>query len=175
MPKSIQAGPPPILRQIHLIRGQKVMLDSDLASLYRVPTKVLNQAVRRNLDRFPVDFMFRLSMEETAALRSQIVTLEEGRGKYSKYAPRVFTEHGVAMLAGILRSDRAVTMSIEIIRAFVRLREMIAANKDLAARVEKLEQSQNRAASILRVLVDEIDNLKALPAQSTKRRIGFGM
>jgi hypothetical protein len=94
MPKAIQAGPPPIVRRIHLIRGQKVMLDSDLAPLYEVPTKVLNQAVRRNLDRFPADFMFRLSREETADLRSQIVTLEEGRGKYSKYAPGVFTEHG---------------------------------------------------------------------------------
>src|ERR1035441_3855262 len=112
MPKAPKVSPPPIERQIHLIRGQKVTLDADLAALYEVPTRVLNQAVRRNLDRFPGDFMFQLSGQEAALLRSQIVILEKGRGKYPKYAPHVFTEHGVAMLAGILRSERAVAMSI---------------------------------------------------------------
>ena len=106
-----------IVRRIYSVRGQKVMLDSDLAELYQVETRTLNQAVRRNLDRFPEDFMFQLSEDEAAALRSQIVTLETGRGRYPKYAPNAFTEHGVAMLSSVLRSKRAVEMDILIVRA----------------------------------------------------------
>ena len=105
------------------------MLDSDLADLYQVPTKVLNQSVRRNRDRFPADFMLELTDGEAAALRSQFVTLEKGRGRYSKYAPYAFTEHGVAMLSSVLHSKRAVQMNILIIRAFVRLREVLATHK----------------------------------------------
>jgi hypothetical protein len=100
-----------VTRRIYVIRGQRVMLDSDLADLYQVPTKALNQAVRRNTDRFPQDFMFQLTEEEAAVLRSQIVTLEKGRGRYPKYAPLAFTEHGVGMLASVLHRDRAVQMS----------------------------------------------------------------
>lgn len=118
--------------------------------------------------------MFQLSKEEAAALRSQIVTIEKGRGKYPKYAPHVFTEHGVAMLAGVLRSKRAVAMSIAIIRAFVHLREMIAANKDLAIRVEKLETNQRQVSSIIEVLVDEIEHMKKLPVPP-RRKIGFDL
>lgn len=97
-----------IERRIYLIRGQKIMLNTDLAELYQVPTKAFNQAVRRNARRFPADFMFQLTEEEATALRSQSVTLEAGRGRHSKYAPLAFTEHGVAMLAAVLNSDRAV-------------------------------------------------------------------
>src|SRR5580692_1223204 len=120
-----------IERQIHVIRGYRVMLDSDLAELYQVPTKVLNQAVRRNFDRFPSDFMFQLNEEELEGLRSQIVTSKVGRGG-RRYTPYAFTEHGVAMLSSVLSSKRAVALNILIIRAFVRLREYLATHKDLS-------------------------------------------
>src|ERR1700730_750980 len=152
-----------IARRIYAIRGNKVMLDSDLAELYQVPTKALNQAVRRNRDRFPPDFMFELTKEEAAVLRSQIVTLEKGRGRYPKYRPYAFTEHGVAMLSSVLRSKRAVQMNILIIRAFVQIRELLASNKDLAARIEKLEAARKEHGSIIAILAEEIDELKRLP------------
>ena|SRR5277367_3439834 len=110
-----------IEQHIRVIRGQKVLLDHDLALLYGVPTKVLNQAVRRNLDRFPDDFTYQLSREEASVLRSQIVTLKRGRGRHAKYVPLAFTEQGVAMLSSVLRSPRAVKMNILIMRAFVRM------------------------------------------------------
>jgi hypothetical protein len=128
--------PQRIEKSIFLIRGQKVMLDADLADLYQVSTKLLNQAVKRNVDRFPADFMFQLTPEEFAALSSQIVTLESGRGRHRKYLPRAFTEQGVAMLSSVLRSKRAVSVNIEIMRAFVRLREILATHKDLANKLE---------------------------------------
>jgi hypothetical protein len=163
---------------IHVIRGQKVMLDSDLAALYEVPTRAFNQAVRRNLDRFPDDFMFRLSLAEASAMRSQFVIASK---RNVKYQPLAFTEHGVAMLSTVLRSKRAVQMSIDIIRAFIRMRELIASNKDIANRVEKLERSHDRTASVLEVLVEDIEGLahevrrmKALPPPS-KRKIGFDL
>ena len=182
MPRSKQAvksvSTRPVESLIRVIRGQKVILDTDLAALYQVETKVLNKAVRRNMDRFPQDFMFQLSIEEKESLRSQIVTSNVGRGG-RRYLPYAFTEHGVAMLSSVLKSQRAVQMSIFIARAFVRLREMIATNKDLAARVEKLERGHDRAASVIEVLVEDIDRLagevnrmKALPSVP-KRRIGF--
>jgi hypothetical protein len=121
-----------IASRIYLIRSQKVMLDADLAALYGVETKVFNQAVRRNMDRFPEDFMFQLSAEEAAALRSQFVTLEKGRGRYPKYAPLAFSEHGVAMLSSVLRSKRAIQVNLAIMRTFVRLREALATNEELA-------------------------------------------
>lgn len=161
-----------IARRIYSIRGQKVMLDSDLAGLYQVPTKALNQAVNRNADRFPDDFMFQLSAEEASALRSQFVTLKKGRGRYSKYRPYAFTEHGVAMLSSVLRSKRAAQMNILIIRAFVQIRELLATNKELAARVEKLEARQKQHESIIAILAEEIDQLKLLP-EPPKRQIGF--
>lgn len=128
-----------ISQQIFLIRGLKVMLDSDLAELYQVSTKSLNQAVKRNLRRFPSDFMFELTKKEFEDLRSQFVTSSSG-GR--RYLPYVFTEHGVAMLASVLKSDRAVEMSILIIRAFIKLREILASNKDLAHKIEELERDQ---------------------------------
>lgn len=166
----------PVESLIHVIRGQKVMLDSDLAALYGVPTKAFNQAIRRNMERFPEDFMFQLTQEESAILRSQFVTASK---RNIRYQPLVFTEHGVAMLSAVLNSQRAIQMSIAIIRAFVRLRELIISNKDIAARVEKLERGHDRTASVIEVLVEDIDRLarevkdmKALPPVK-KRRIGF--
>ena len=126
-----------IERRILLLRGQRVMLDSDLADLYGVSTKRLNELVRRIIQRFPADFMFKLSPDEAAALRSQNATLEAGRGKYRKYLVYVFTEQGVAMLSSVLNSERAVQVNIEIMRAFVRLRELIATNRDLARRLDE--------------------------------------
>lgn len=161
-----------IERRIYLIRGQKVMVDADLAELYKVETRALNQAVRRNQDRFPEDFMFQLSPDEATALRSQTVILNKGRGRYSKYAPLAFTEHGVAMLSAVLNSQRAVQMSILIVRAFVKIRELLASHKDLAARVEKLEAAQKKHGSIIGILAEEIDEMKRLP-EPPKRRIGF--
>jgi hypothetical protein len=171
MTKAPKVSPPPIEHRIHPIRGQKVMLDADLAALYQVPTKALNQAIRRNKERFPEDFMFQLSHAEAAEMRSQFVTSSKRK---IKYQPLAFTEHGVAMLSAVLRSERAVAMSIAIIRAFVHLREMLAANKDLAARVEKLERGQRRIGSVIEVLADAIEQIKAEPPPS-KRRIGFDL
>ena len=116
--------------------------------------------------------MFQLSPEEAAVLRSQTVILDKGRGRYSKYAPLAFTEHGVAMLSAVLNSQSAAQMSILIIRAFVKMRELLASHKDLAARVEKLESAQKKHGSIIAVLAEEIDEMKRLP-EPHKRRIGF--
>jgi hypothetical protein len=136
-----------IERSILLIRGQKVMLDRDLAYLYGVTTKVLNQAVKRHKDRFPEDFMFQLTMEEAkiwwtevrgSSLRSQIVTLK--RGQHIKYRPYAFTEHGILMLSSVLNSERAVQVNIEIMRAFVRLRRLLASHADLARKLDALER-----------------------------------
>ena len=161
-----------IERRIYLIRGQKVMLDSDLADLYQVPTRVLNQSVRRNRDRFPADFMLELTDEEAAALRSQFVILEKGRGRYSKYAPYAFTEHGVAMLSSVLHSKRAVQMNILIIRAFVRLREVLATHKDLARKMEDLESQQKDHGAKINAVYETVKRLIAAPSRSP-RTIGF--
>lgn len=167
---------PPVESLIHRIRDQKVLLDADIASLYEVPTKALNQAVRRNLDRFPADFMFRLTAEEVASLRSQDVTSSHGGRRYLPYA---FTEHGVAMLSAVLKSERALEMSISIIRTFVRLRSMISATEQIASRVARLEEGELRTASVIEVVADDIQMLpsemeamRALP-EPPARRIGF--
>lgn len=161
-----------IERRIYLIRGQKVMLDADLAALYQVPTKVLNQAVRRNRDRFPADFMLELTNKEAAALRSQFVTLEKGRGRYSKFAPSAFTEHGVAMLSSVLKSKRAVQMNILIIRAFVKLREVLATHKDLARKMEALERWQKEHGVRINAVYEIVKRLIAAPSKP-QRSIGF--
>lgn len=166
-----------IERRIFTMRGYIVMLDSDLAKLYRVPTKAFNQAVKRNSDRFPLDFRFQLTPEDVKSLRSQFVTLkgrhnfQSGRGRHSKYAPYVFTEHGIAMLSSVLRSKRAVQMNITIIRAFIRLREMLINHKDLALRVEKVETVSHHHNAMIGVLATEIQHIQKLPP--TKRRFGF--
>ncbi len=154
------------------------MLDADLAALYGVETKMLNRAVRRNPERFPEPFMFQLTAVESDSLRYQVGTSKTGRGG-RRYLPYVFTEHGVVMLSAVLSSARAVQMSIIIVQTFVRMREMIASNKDIAARVQKLEHSHDRTASVIEILVEDIDRLarevndmKILPPPK-KRRIGF--
>jgi hypothetical protein len=166
-------------RRIYAMRGHTVMLDHDLAMLYRVTTKAFNQAVKRNSDRFPSDFMFQLTADEAKLLRSQSVTLDggraygakQGRGRHSKYAPLVFTEHGIAMLSSVLRSKRAVQMNIHIIRAFIRMREMLINHKDLAVRVEKIETANHRHGAMIGVLASEILKMKKAPVK--KRRFGF--
>jgi hypothetical protein len=147
-----------IERRIYLIRGQKVMLDSDLAELYQVPTKRLNEAVKRNFDRFPEDFMFQLTDQETDSLRSQFATSNVGRGG-RRYPPYAFTELGVAMLSSVLNSERAVQMNILIMRAFVKLRELLATHKDLARKIEKLEATQKDHAVMLALVVKDIQTL----------------
>lgn len=161
-----------IAGQIYLVRGEKVMMDADLAVLYEVLTKNLNLAVRRNIDRFPADFMFQLSKEEFENLRLQIATSSSEYGG-RRYLPYVFTELGVAMLSSVLSSDRAVQMNIRIMRAFVELRDRVANQKDLAARIDRLEVNQDQHSSVINLLAEEIDNLKLLPAEPPKQRIGF--
>jgi hypothetical protein len=172
-----------IERAILLIRGQKVMLDKDLAELYGVETKTLNQATKRNCGRFPDDFMFQLTWEETAILRSQFVTLnaEPGdrsrsqsvtlkRGRNTKYRPYAFTEQGVAMLSSVLRSPRAIQVNVEIMRAFVRLRQLIATHADLARKVDALERKYD---SQFKVVFDAIRQLMSPPEPKERRKIGF--
>jgi hypothetical protein len=160
--------PVQVERKILMLRGERVMLDSDLAALYGVDTRSLVQAVKRNLDRFPADFMFQLTAEEADLLRSQTVISTSGHGG-RRYAPYAFTEHGVAMLSAVLRSPRAVQVSIEIVRAFVRLREMLAGNADLARRVAALEKKYDAQ---FKVVFDAIRELMTPPARPP-RRIGF--
>ena len=168
-----------IERAILLIRGQKVLLDRDLAILYGVSTKVLIQAVKRNFTRFPSDFLFQLTWEEAGALRSQIVTLDNtppaeakpaGRGRHRKYRPYVFSEQGVAMLSSVLRSERAIRVNIEIIRAFVRMRQILAANADLAKKLESLEKKSDAQ---FKVVFDAIRELTAPPPEPPRGKFGF--
>jgi phage regulator Rha-like protein len=128
-----------ITRAILVLRGHRVLLDTELATLYGVTTKRFNEQVRRNAKRFPADFMFQLTAEEISSLRSQIATLKLGRGQHRKYLPYVFTEHGAIMAATILNSPRAIEMSVYVVRAFVQLRELLASNKELARRFAQLE------------------------------------
>jgi len=159
-----------ITRAILLIRGQKVMLDEALAALYEVEVKVLNQAVGRNAGRFPADFMFQLTAEESAFLRSQFVTLKTGSGRHRKYLPYAFTEQGVAMLSSVLRSARAVRVNIEIMRAFVQLRQMLSSNADLARKLAALEKKYDAQ---FKVVFDAIRELMAPPEPPRKKPIGF--
>lgn len=162
-----------IERRIYLIRGHKVMLDRDLAEIYGVETRALVQAVKRNLERFPEDFMFQLALDEASALRSQFVILEQGRGRYPKYAPYAFTELGVAMLSSVLRSDRAVRMNIVIMRAFVRLREMLATHKDLARAIDDIRSRQEEQGEQITAIIETINQLLLPEPVPQKRRIGF--
>lgn len=140
-----------IQRKIYEVRGQKVILDRDLAALYQVETRVLNQAVKRNAERFPDDFMFQLTKEEAEVLRSHIVTLN-GRGQNIKYLPYAFTEHGVVMLASLLRSEIAIAMSVQITRAFVTMRQTIAALATTETKIELLNEKVER----LNMYIEEI-------------------
>ena len=152
---------------IQLIRGQKVMLDTDLAELYGVPTKALNQAVKRNKDRFPADFMFQLTRREKAEVVTNCDHLQ--RLKFSPTLPHAFTEHGAIMLANVLNSRIAVQVSIQIVRAFIKLREAVASHKDLALRLDQLEQKYDAQ---FKVVFDAIRQLMT-PPEPEKRKIGF--
>ena len=158
------------MQSIYLLRGEKVMLDSDLAALYGVATKVLNQAVKRNATRFPADFMIRPSADEIDLLRSQFVTLK--RGQHRKYRPYGFTEQGVAMLSSVLKSERAVKVNIAIMRAFVKLRETIETNRELARRFSELEKHVGKHDREIAAIIDAIRQLMAPPAKP-RREIGF--
>ncbi|MGH8227162.1 MAG: ORF6N domain-containing protein [Steroidobacteraceae bacterium] len=165
-----------ITQSILVLRGQRVLLDAELAALYGVETRVLVQAVKRNRARFPEDFMFQLSAAEWAALRSQFVTLKTGRGQHRKYLPYVFTEQGVAMLSSVLRSERAIAVNIQIMRAFVRMRELLASNKELARRLDELEARLEKKLTThdqaIAAILSAIRQLMSSPP--TKRRpIGF--
>jgi hypothetical protein len=155
--------------KIRLIRGEKVLLDEDLAVLYGVPIKRLNEQLKRNIERFPPDFAFQLEQGEADGLRSQFATLEKGRGRHRKYRPYAFTEQGVAMLSSVLRSKRAVKVNIEIMRAFVGLRRLLAGNQALA---KKLLEMEKRYDGQFKVVFEAIRQLMAVP-EKTKRRIGF--
>jgi hypothetical protein len=161
-------------RAILIVRGYKVLLDADLAALYGVEIKALNRAVKRNTERFPADFMFQLTADEVSLLRCQSGTLNGGatlgRGKHRKYLPYAFTEQGVAMLSGVLHGPRAVQVNIEIMRAFVRLRQMLRQNSELARKLAVLEK---RYDAQFKIVFDAIRGLLAPPAKS-RRRIGFG-
>jgi hypothetical protein len=156
-----------IERAILLIRGEKVMLDSDLAELYGVETKRLNEQVRRNPGRFPPDFMFQLTPVEAGSLRSQFATLK--RGEHRKYLPYAFTEHGALMLANVLNSERAAQTSVQVVRVFVRLRQMLASNAELSRKLAALEQKYDAQ---FKVVFDAIRQLMSPPVKP-KREIGF--
>jgi hypothetical protein len=171
-------------RRILLIRSQKVMLDFDLAELYGVPTKALNQAVRRNLQRFPEDFMFQLTDDEFKNAASVFVTLKDQRPESdrsqivtgsqkhrdSRFRPYAFTEQGVAMLSSVLRSDRAVQVNIAIMRAFVRLRQMLSTNAALARKLEEMEKKYDGQ---FKVVFDALRQLMAAPATGSRKEMGF--
>jgi phage regulator Rha-like protein len=168
--------PESVERAIIVLRGRRVILDSELAALYGVTVSVFNQAVKRNMERFPADFAFQLTREEHESLRSQIVILKAGRGAHRKYLPYVFTEHGAVMAASVLNSPKAVDMSVEVVRAFVRLRQILAANRQLAARVDDLERKMNQSNAAhsknIGTLFDAVRNLMTAP-EKPKRQIGF--
>jgi ORF6N domain len=160
---------------ILLIRGHRVILDHDLAKLYGVTTRALNQAVKRNLDRFPEDFMFQLTKAETEEwqclkpLRSQIVILKKKQGTHRKYQPYAFTEHGILMLSSVLKSPRAVQVNIQIMRTFIRLRQMLASNEKLIERLDELEENYDAKFKIVFRAIRQLMN-----PQAVKRKpIGF--
>ena len=160
-----------IEKAIYLIRGEKVMLDSDLAALYGVATARLNQQVNRNIERFPEDFMFQLTNEEFKALMLQIATSKKGRGGRQKL-PLVFTEHGVIMAANMLNSKRAVRMSVFVVRAFVKLREIALDYKELAAKITELERKVGTHDQAIASTIAVIRQLMSSPARERKQ-IGF--
>ncbi|WP_116810254.1 ORF6N domain-containing protein [Steroidobacter cummioxidans] len=160
-----------ISHSILMLRGQRVLLDANLAVLYGVPTRALVQAVKRNLRRFPEDFMFQLTADEWATLRSQLVTSNEGRGG-RRYAPHAFTEQGVAMLSSVLKSSHAIAVNIEIMRAFVRMRELLASNKELAQKLTELERKIDSHDQAIVGILEAIRELMHTP-EPKKRPIGF--
>ena len=166
-----------ITQSILVLRGQRVLLDAELAALYGVSTKRFNEQVRRNRQRFPADFMFQLTDEEHAALRSQFATLKLGRGQHRKYLPHAFTEHGAIMAATILSSPRAVEISVYVVRAFVKLRELLASNKELARRLDELEAHIEKKLTAhdraIAAILSAIRQLTHPPPTPKQRPIGF--
>ena len=160
-----------IERKIYFMRGIKVMFDKDLAALYGVSTKRLNEQVRRNIKRFPDDFMFRLTLEEMKILRSQNATLE--MGQYSKFRALAFTEQGIAMLSSVLNSERAIEINIAIMRIFVRIREVLAQHKEINERLRELEHRMDKTDQKIIALFEEIRKLMAPPPVKKKPFIGF--
>lgn len=169
MVKNISLADEAIINKIYLIRNRKVMLDADLAMLYGVPTKALNQAVKRNPQRFPDDFMFRLTVEEFEILRSQFVTSRSGGRRTSPYA---FTEQGVAMLSSVLNSERAILVNIHIIRVFTRMREIMLTHKDILLKLEQLETKAINHDGDIKLIFEYLKELLN-PQTKTIRKIGF--
>jgi len=159
-----------IVNKIVFLRGEKVLLDRDLAELYDVETKQLKRAVRRHISRFPGDFMFELTKNEYDSLRYQFGTLK--RGEHSKYSPFAFTEQGVAMLSSVLNSERAIEMNIAIMRAFVHLRKMIASHDELAQKLAELEQHLEGHDEQIQAIFEAIQQL-ITPPEKTRKKIGF--
>lgn len=161
-----------IEKKIYLLRNQKVMIDQDLAELYGVSTGRLNEQVKRNIDRFPEDFMFQLSRTESEVLRSQIAIIKPERGQHRKYLPYAFTEQGVAMLSSVLKSKRAVQVNIQIMRAFVKLREILSTHKELAQKLKELELKIDSHDQHIQAIFEFINQLIA-PPEKPKRKMGF--
>jgi phage regulator Rha-like protein len=160
-----------IAAKIYLIREQRVLLDRDLAQLYEVETRTLKQSVRRNIRRFPDDFMFELTREEEESLRSQSVILK-GRGQHSKYQAFAFTEQGVAMLSSVLKSDRAIEVNIAIMRAFVKMREMLSSSRKFAAKLEELEKRLGEHDENFQIVFDAIKQI-ITAEDKPRKKIGF--
>jgi ORF6N domain-containing protein len=161
-----------VMNKIYLIRGQKVMVDSDLADLYEVETKALKQAVKRNSNRFPSDFMFELSQKEFEVLRSQIVTSNIGRGG-TRYTPMAFTEQGVAMLSSVLNSEKAIKVNIQIIRIFTRIRQMLMDNTELRLEIEKIKKKVDNHDKNMEVVFQYLDELIDKKEQPERKQIGY--
>jgi hypothetical protein len=171
MPKRAETPVRAVESRILFLRHQRVILDVDIAELYGVPVRVLNQQVKRNRQRFPADFVFQLTSKEHRLLRSQIVISKEGRGG-RRYTPYAFTEHGAIMAATVLNSERAVQMSVFVVRAFVRLREMLATNRRLAGKIDQLENRLDTHDSVIQELLEAIKELMT-PEEPSRVQIGF--
>lgn len=172
MSKAISITKTIIESKIYLIREQKVMMDSDLAEMYGVETKVLKQAVKRNMDKFPIDFMFELTKEESEIFsRSQNVTLKQGQN--IKYMPFVFTEHGVLMISSVLRSKQANDVNISIMRVYTKMKEQLVFDKDILLKIEKLEKTTDKNNKDIEVIFSYLKKLIEQPKKEKTSRIGF--
>jgi len=161
-----------VLDKIYIIRGQRVMLDNDLAELYGVETRRLKEAVRRNISRFPSDFMFELEIEELNSSRSQFATLKIRKGQNTKYRPFAFTEQGVAMLSSVLNSDTAIAVNIQIIRVFTRMRQMLLTHKDILLQLEKIEKKLTGHDTDIALIFQYLKQLLN-PPNPPREQIGF--
>ena len=172
LPATVPLSIEEIAQRILIVRGRRVLLDADLAAFYGVTTKRFNEQVKRNLARFPEDFMFQLNEVESSALRSQFATLKTGRGQHRKYLPYAFTEHGSIQAATILNSARATEVSVHVVRAFIELRNLVAGNKELASKMKRLERKVDSHDQAITGLINSMRQLLA-PPDPKKRPIGF--